>query len=99
MGYVSRPSLWNSIIREFGTLPLKGINLHAHMKKKVGNGAHTLFWEDSWISDSPLKQIYPRLHALESDKHATVADKLSDVSLIVSFRRALYGGLEEEKFL
>nr|GEW95701.1 hypothetical protein [Tanacetum cinerariifolium] len=86
---VSRPSLWNSNIRELGALSIKGIDLHSHMKNKVGNGAHTLFWEDSWITDSALRQIYHRLYALESDKHATVADKLSDVSLIDSFRRAL----------
>ncbi|GJY16658.1 RNA-directed DNA polymerase, eukaryota [Tanacetum coccineum] len=77
----------------------QGINLHSYMKKKVGNGVHNLFWEDSWIIDSPLKQIYPRLYDLESNKHVTVADKLSDVSIINSFRRAPRGGMEEEQYL
>ncbi|GJZ21920.1 RNA-directed DNA polymerase, eukaryota [Tanacetum coccineum] len=96
---VSRPSLWNNIIRELGSLSLKGINLDSHMKKKVGNGAYTLFWEDSWITDSPLRQTYSWLYALENVKHVSIADKLSDVSLIDSFRRAPRGGLEEEQYL
>nr|GEV76245.1 RNA-directed DNA polymerase, eukaryota, reverse transcriptase zinc-binding domain protein [Tanacetum cinerariifolium] len=76
-----------------------GINLHSHMKKKVGNGAHTLFWKDSWITDSPLRQTYSRLYALKSVKHVSIADKLGDVSLIDSFRRAPRDGLEEEQYL
>ncbi|GKD44344.1 RNA-directed DNA polymerase, eukaryota, partial [Tanacetum coccineum] len=87
------------IIRELGTLSLQGINLLSHMKKKVGNGVHTLFWEDSWITDIPLSHTFPRLYALENEKHITIADKLSEASLIVSFRRALCGGMEEEQYL
>ncbi|GJR71569.1 RNA-directed DNA polymerase, eukaryota, partial [Tanacetum coccineum] len=98
-GSVSRHSLWNNIIRELGTLSLKGINLQSHMKKKVGNGVHTFFWEDSWLTESPLMYVYPRLYALECDKQATVADKLKDSSLIDSFRRAPCGGIEEEQLL
>ncbi|GJW84460.1 hypothetical protein Tco_0157605 [Tanacetum coccineum] len=98
-GHVSRPSPWNTIIRELDTLSFQGINLHAHLRKKVGNGVHTLFWEDTWITDIPLSQTYPQLYALENKKHITVAEKLSEASLIVSFRRAPRGGMEEEQFL
>ncbi|GJS22452.1 RNA-directed DNA polymerase, eukaryota [Tanacetum coccineum] len=97
--YVSRPSLWNNIIREHGSLSSQGINLLVHLKKKVGNRVHTLFWEDTWINDIPLSQTFPRLYALESKKHITVAEKLSEASLIVSFRRAPRGGVEEDQFL
>ncbi|GJT29104.1 hypothetical protein Tco_0909379 [Tanacetum coccineum] len=99
LGSVTRSSLWNNIIREFRLLSLKGINLFSHMKKKVGNGVHTLFWEYNWLTDSPLMQIYPRLFALECNKHATVVEKLSDISLIFSFRRTPHGGAEEEKLV
>ncbi|GJV24670.1 RNA-directed DNA polymerase, eukaryota [Tanacetum coccineum] len=68
-------------------------------EKKVGNIVHTLFWEDTWINDIPLSQTFPRLYALESKKHITVAEKLSEASLIVSFRRAPRGGVEEDQFL
>nr|GEU72163.1 ankyrin repeat-containing domain, PGG domain protein [Tanacetum cinerariifolium] len=42
-----------------------------------------------------VKHSFPRLFALECDKHVTVYDKLSDPSLIASFRRAPRGGIEE----
>ncbi|GKB47565.1 hypothetical protein Tco_0898318 [Tanacetum coccineum] len=97
-------SLWfRVIIAMFGDrggfIDKPGINLFSHMKKKVGNGVHTLFWEYNWLTDSPLMQIYPRLFALECNKHAIVVEKLSDISLIFSFRRTPRGGAEEEKLV
>nr|GEY02190.1 RNA-directed DNA polymerase, eukaryota [Tanacetum cinerariifolium] len=75
-----------------------GYHLHAFVKKKVGDGEQTLFWEDSWLSDPPLKNIFPRLYYLETNKHASVAAKFRDTSMSASFRRVLRGGLEEEQF-
>nr|GEZ54474.1 RNA-directed DNA polymerase, eukaryota [Tanacetum cinerariifolium] len=68
-GSVSRSSPWNCIIRELGSLFSKGINLLALLKKKVGNGAHTFFWEDTWINDTPLSRTFPRFLAGESCSH------------------------------
>ncbi|GJT25809.1 hypothetical protein Tco_0895746 [Tanacetum coccineum] len=96
-GYTSRRSLWYNIIREFETLSLKGINLQSHMKKKVGNGVHTLFWEDPWLNDLPLMNVFPRLYALECDKKVTVAMKLTNCYLIDSFLRPPRGGIEEDQ--
>ncbi|GJU57999.1 RNA-directed DNA polymerase, eukaryota [Tanacetum coccineum] len=95
IGSVLRSSPWNCIIRELSSLSSQGINLLAHLKKKVGNGVHTSFWEDSWINDTPLSQSYPRLYALENKKHITVTEKISEATLIASFRRAPRGGVEE----
>nr|GEV73039.1 RNA-directed DNA polymerase, eukaryota [Tanacetum cinerariifolium] len=74
-----------------------GIDLHSFVKKKVGNGDQTLFWEDTWLTNPPLKFFFPRLYALEGDKHASVAAKLGDSSLVNSLRRAPCGGVEEEQ--
>ncbi|GJW54291.1 hypothetical protein Tco_0098376 [Tanacetum coccineum] len=95
---VSRCSPWLNIIREFDALSSKGIDLNSLVKKKVGNGDNTYFWDDIWLVDLPLKQLYPRLYALENDIHVSVAAKLRDSSLISTFRRAPRGGVEEEKF-
>ncbi|GJX92218.1 RNA-directed DNA polymerase, eukaryota [Tanacetum coccineum] len=65
-----------------------GIDLLLLVKKKVGNGEATSFWNDVWLGDSPLKQTYPRLYLLELDKHASVAFKLRDNSLTRSFQRS-----------
>nr|GEU35782.1 RNA-directed DNA polymerase, eukaryota, reverse transcriptase zinc-binding domain protein [Tanacetum cinerariifolium] len=97
-GILARRSPWTDIIREFHSLSSKGINLHAFVKKKVGDGEKTLFWEDSWLSDPPLKNIFPRLYTLETNKHASVAAKFRDTSMSASFRRVPRGGLEEEQF-
>nr|GEX15700.1 RNA-directed DNA polymerase, eukaryota, reverse transcriptase zinc-binding domain protein [Tanacetum cinerariifolium] len=95
--YTSCSSLWYNIIREFETLFLKGINLQSHIKKKVGNGVHTLFWEDTYLHDLPLMNVFPRLYTLECDKKVTVAMKLTDCYVIDSFRRPLRGGIEEDQ--
>ncbi|GJY30115.1 RNA-directed DNA polymerase, eukaryota [Tanacetum coccineum] len=86
-GSVSSLSPWNCILKELNSLSAKGINLLALLKKKVGNGANTLFWEDCWINDVPLSRSFPRLYALELKKGITVADKLIDASFVASFRR------------
>ncbi|GJT67848.1 RNA-directed DNA polymerase, eukaryota [Tanacetum coccineum] len=69
------------------------------IKKKVGNGEHTCFWEDAWLDDCPLKSSFPRLYALENVKQVSVASKIADSSLSSSFRRVPKGGIEEEQLL
>ncbi|GJV46146.1 RNA-directed DNA polymerase, eukaryota [Tanacetum coccineum] len=96
-GTLHRFSLWIVILREFDSLFAKGIDLHSFVKKKVGNGDQTLFWEDTWLTNPPLKFFFPRLYALEGDKHASVAAKFGDSSLVNSFRRAPRGGVGEEQ--
>ncbi|GJR12796.1 RNA-directed DNA polymerase, eukaryota [Tanacetum coccineum] len=98
IGSVLRSSPWICIIRELSSLSSQGINVLAHLKKKVGNGVHTSFWEDSWIKDIPLSQSYPCLYALENRKHITVAEKISEDTLIASYRRTPRGGVEEDQF-
>nr|GEX43458.1 RNA-directed DNA polymerase, eukaryota, reverse transcriptase zinc-binding domain protein [Tanacetum cinerariifolium]GEX61175.1 RNA-directed DNA polymerase, eukaryota, reverse transcriptase zinc-binding domain protein [Tanacetum cinerariifolium] len=85
----SKRSHWLDIVREFRTLSNNGIDLLSLVKKKVGNGVSTSFWDNVWLVDSPLKQVYPRLYLLEADKHSSVAAKLSDPTLSTSFRRPL----------
>ncbi|GKB28399.1 RNA-directed DNA polymerase, eukaryota [Tanacetum coccineum] len=82
----------DDIINRVRSLYLKGINLLAHVKKKVGNGSTTLFWKDPWFTESPLIKAFPRLFALESNKNATVAEKFHDISLLHSLRRRPRGG-------
>nr|GEV65611.1 RNA-directed DNA polymerase, eukaryota, reverse transcriptase zinc-binding domain protein [Tanacetum cinerariifolium] len=57
----SRRSPWVDIVREFRTLSNNGIDLLSLVKKKVGNGVSTSFWDDVWLDDSLLKQMYPRI--------------------------------------
>ncbi|GJS09155.1 hypothetical protein Tco_0365951 [Tanacetum coccineum] len=93
----SRCSPWLNILRKFRRLSQKGTDLFSFVKK-VGNGEGTSFWEDHWLSNLPLKHLYPKVFRLELEKHVTVASKLRDMSLISSIRRAPRGGTEEDQF-
>ncbi|GJR33625.1 RNA-directed DNA polymerase, eukaryota, reverse transcriptase zinc-binding domain protein [Tanacetum coccineum] len=95
----SRRSPWLDIVNEVRKLASKGIDILSLVKKKVGNGEATSFWNDVWLGDFPLKQTYPRLYFLELDKHVSVASKLRANSLISSFRRSPRSGIEEEQLL
>ncbi|GJT83455.1 RNA-directed DNA polymerase, eukaryota [Tanacetum coccineum] len=56
----------------------------------------TVFIDDIWLADLPLKQLYLRLYALENDIHVSIAIKLRDSTLISFFRRTPRGGVEEK---
>ncbi|GKA17069.1 hypothetical protein Tco_0696906, partial [Tanacetum coccineum] len=71
------PSIWLDIIREVKSLKYQGMDLVSYIRKKVGNGNETLFWEDIWKGDVAFKILYPRIYALDSAKNDSVATKLS----------------------
>ncbi|GKA37513.1 putative reverse transcriptase domain-containing protein [Tanacetum coccineum] len=60
-------------------------------------GSNMLTESMIWTLNPPI-QSYPRLYALENRKHITVAEKISEATLIVSFRRTPRGGVEEDQF-
>ncbi|GJW16767.1 RNA-directed DNA polymerase, eukaryota [Tanacetum coccineum] len=49
-----RRSPWLDIIREMHALNSKGIDLMQFLKKKLGNGENTSFWDDKWHDDGPF---------------------------------------------
>ncbi|GJS69465.1 RNA-directed DNA polymerase, eukaryota [Tanacetum coccineum] len=91
-------SPWSDIICEIDSLANNGINLLQFVKQKIGNGEDTFFWKDSWHSDVPLMNLFPRVFALEIVKDATVAGKFSDSSFSSTFRRYPRGGAEQFQF-
>ncbi|GJR76959.1 RNA-directed DNA polymerase, eukaryota [Tanacetum coccineum] len=95
---VNQLSIWCSILREVHLLKSKGFEFITHCKKRVGDGHSTRFWYDNWISDQSLRDTFPRLFALETDKEATVAAKLGASSTDVSFRRAVRDGAERQQW-
>ncbi|GJS37886.1 hypothetical protein Tco_0536268 [Tanacetum coccineum] len=63
---------------------------------KIGDGQSTSFWNEKWIGDIPLRELFPRMFMLESVPNICVADKLVG-SLDASFRRPVRGGAEQEQ--
>ncbi|GJX94697.1 RNA-directed DNA polymerase, eukaryota, reverse transcriptase zinc-binding domain protein [Tanacetum coccineum] len=94
----SFPSIWLDIIRELHNLKNKGIDLLGLIKKKIGNGVDTLFWEDTWKGDIAFKFLYPRIYKLETCKQINVASKLVHDNVRLSLRRMPRGGVELEQF-
>ncbi|GKA00995.1 RNA-directed DNA polymerase, eukaryota, reverse transcriptase zinc-binding domain protein [Tanacetum coccineum] len=88
-------SCWTNIIGEIKTLENKGINLLSFMKKDLGNGLMTKFWEEGWLDGYKLKDRFPRAYALDNCKSISVGHKLSHLNLTNSFRRSPRGGVEE----
>ncbi|GKC04967.1 hypothetical protein Tco_0996577 [Tanacetum coccineum] len=91
-------SYWLDNIHVLLSLNNKGIDVMAFIKKKVGNGEGSKFWDDVWLGDLALKAQYPRLYALELHKDISVAEKKIDYSLALSFRRPPRGWAEKEQY-
>ncbi|XP_071695168.1 uncharacterized protein [Rutidosis leptorrhynchoides] len=69
-------SIWSSIINAGYAIENCGVPFANSFRRLVGNGAETSFWEDIWIENSSLKDKFPRLYLLESDKQTTICNKL-----------------------
>ncbi|GKB31479.1 RNA-directed DNA polymerase, eukaryota [Tanacetum coccineum] len=94
---VQMASNWCSILREMLLLKSKGFDFMSLCSKRVGNGNNTSFWLDIWKGDSTLRDDFPRMYALELDKHISVADKMA-AQVDASFRRPVRGGIELNQF-
>ncbi|GJW76662.1 DUF4219 domain-containing protein [Tanacetum coccineum] len=90
-------SCWLNIINEVKVVEKKGIHLLNYMHMNLGNGFATSFWDDRWCTDGRLKDLYPRVYALEKHKKITVGEKLAQFSLVYSFRRVPRGGAESSQ--
>ncbi|GKF27169.1 RNA-directed DNA polymerase, eukaryota, reverse transcriptase zinc-binding domain protein, partial [Tanacetum coccineum] len=90
----SAPSIWLDIIRDLNNLKNQGIDLLGLIKKKIGNGCDTSFWEDTWKGDTAFKSLFPRVFKLETCKHVSVASKLAHANIGFSLHRPPRGGAE-----
>ncbi|GJZ87330.1 hypothetical protein Tco_0658940 [Tanacetum coccineum] len=86
---------WKSIVHEVRVLQGRGINVADYIRLKLGNGENTRFWVDNWYEGGVIKELFPRMFALELNKNATVSLKLNASSLDNSFRRKARSGIEE----
>nr|GEX70430.1 RNA-directed DNA polymerase, eukaryota [Tanacetum cinerariifolium] len=93
---VHTASNWCSILREMHLLKSKGFDFLSLCSKRVGDGNTTSFWLDIWKGDSTLRDIFPRMFALEMDKQITVAAKMV-ARVDASFRRPVPGGIEHDQ--
>ncbi|GJW76517.1 RNA-directed DNA polymerase, eukaryota [Tanacetum coccineum] len=62
-------------------------NSEDYIRLKLGNGENTRFWLDNWYEGGVIKELFPRMFALELNKNATVSSKLNASSLDNSFSK------------
>ncbi|GJS11636.1 RNA-directed DNA polymerase, eukaryota [Tanacetum coccineum] len=86
-------SIWNSILKEVSLLKDHGIDLLSHCQIRIGNGLRTQFWNEIWIAGTPLRDLFPRIYALETLKGCSVASKLLN-PINLSLRRDVRDGVE-----
>nr|GEW91447.1 RNA-directed DNA polymerase, eukaryota, reverse transcriptase zinc-binding domain protein [Tanacetum cinerariifolium] len=86
------------IVKEARSLKGTGINVVDLIHSKLGNGDSSSFWEEKWYTGGVIKELFPRLYALELYKHATVRMKLMAPSLDNSFYWRVRSGAEESQF-
>ncbi|GJW76620.1 RNA-directed DNA polymerase, eukaryota [Tanacetum coccineum] len=67
-------SCWTSIISEAEVLKQQGVNFFDFMQLNMGNGELTSFWEDKWHDSFVLKDLFPRLYVLETNKKMSVGE-------------------------
>jgi hypothetical protein len=51
------------------------------VEKKVGRGNNTNFWSETWVGDQPLRDRFPRLYGISTQKEGTIANMGSWVDL------------------
>ena len=73
-------SNWNMIIKHLGRMRNFEVDVRQYIKKKCVNGRDTSFWKDPWMHCQPLKDNFPRLYALETDKSISVSGRLGDAA-------------------
>nr|GEW06908.1 RNA-directed DNA polymerase, eukaryota [Tanacetum cinerariifolium] len=69
------------------------------LKREVGDGLETRFWDDYWISDGLLKDLYRRVYNLDQNPESVVANRLNLVPNAPFLRRNLRGGAEKDQWV
>ncbi|XP_071708881.1 uncharacterized protein [Rutidosis leptorrhynchoides] len=88
-------SSWANINRCLISLHDNHRSLDSVFTINIGNGMSTWFWHDRWLNGSILRENFPRLYALETEKSCVVADRRFDISWNWKWRRMPRGGAEE----
>ncbi|PWA31606.1 reverse transcriptase zinc-binding domain-containing protein [Artemisia annua] len=87
-------STWGDILSSIKRVKLKGIDSLSYCVHKIGDGASTSFWEDTWCSDHALKSLFPRIYMLDTERHCVVKDRVPFQGLCSNLRRHPHSGIE-----
>ncbi|XP_071688305.1 uncharacterized protein [Rutidosis leptorrhynchoides] len=77
---ISGRTIWKEIFKAGKFADKLGTFFTSSISKCIGNGTSISFWHDIWIGTENLKTTFHRLYMLESQKDATVAERISNVN-------------------
>ncbi|KAJ0768030.1 putative reverse transcriptase zinc-binding domain-containing protein [Helianthus annuus] len=69
---------WSKIVKAAYATQIQGTRFINMIRGSIGNGWDIWFWIDTWVSDEPLKDIFPSLFRLEKNKWCKVVDRLGN---------------------
>lgn len=69
-------SIWTDICSIGNASSSIGPIIQEGFKVQVGSGQETLFWEVGWLGDVALKEVYPRLYLISTQKGQVVRNMM-----------------------
>ncbi|XP_039012116.1 uncharacterized protein LOC120141253 [Hibiscus syriacus] len=70
--------IWRGVINNFFSNDGFGDYIRSNLRWKTGNGHSVVFWKDAWLGEDPLKDLFPRLYALSTNKEGKVVEFRDD---------------------
>ncbi|KAJ0511208.1 putative RNA-directed DNA polymerase [Helianthus annuus] len=67
--------VWKSIVNMGRLTHNQPFKVQDRLTPKVGNGDKILFWQDKWVGDRTLRERFPNIYAMESEKGCKVSDR------------------------
>ncbi|WVZ51083.1 hypothetical protein U9M48_002262 [Paspalum notatum var. saurae] len=88
---INEDGLWQDLLKRKESTCLISLFLKCPRNPVIPifGGNQARFWEDCWIEDKPLMEVYPSLYHIVRKKAVTVASVLKSIPLNVSFHKSL----------
>jgi len=67
------PGPWHTIKNLINDSHPMSMKFRQHLKVKVGDGKKVKFWEDPWLHESAIKNLFPELYTISSQQNTTIA--------------------------
>ncbi|XP_071713350.1 uncharacterized protein [Rutidosis leptorrhynchoides] len=74
---LSASGIWNNIIFAGNQIDNLQISFSNSFMTSLGDGRSTSFWNDLWCSSDNLKNLFPRLYMLDSNKDVSVRGRVA----------------------
>lgn len=99
--HISGP--WKTIISLNHDLSKLNIDMSTVFVKQVGDGSSTRFWHDVWLGNSALKNAFPRIYLLETNRLCSISERCLGLNGPHQFnwawRREVRSGPEEAQLV